>query len=343
MSEYFDNKQLFSTPSVSQYNNHMVMTNVCKETKTKYLNIDTKFCDEYNNNWLDPTKPNFNLSNYNVTIPDRINDVKRISLMNVEIPMTFYNISSSLGNNYFKFTITIGDGTPETETIFIPDGQYTIDSLINTINSKFGGNPLINNENYYPTFGTYSNKVFLFLSQSNSQMVMDFAVDKTGEFDKYNFKSKLGWLMGFRQPSYTLNGIQKPANYTDINLPNYTDITTVNDVLFAENNYNLNVHRYFYLAIDEYSKGNQNSFISALSNSSINKNIIAKICVSFPLFPYNTVLNANKTNGLLMTDERTYTGKTDIQKLNIQLLDDLGRPVNLNGSDFSFGLKIDCE
>ena len=333
MSEYFDNKQLFATPSVSQYNNHMVMTNVCKETKTKYLNIDTKFCDEYNNNWLDPTKPNFNLSNYNVTIPDRINDVKRISLMNVEIPMTFYNISSSLGNNYFKITITVNE-EPETKMIFIPDGQYTIDSLKNAINSKFGDfYPKISNESNYPTFGTDSNKVFLFLSQSNSQMVMDFAVDKTGEFDKYNFKSKLGWLMGFRQPSYTLNGIDEALPF---------DIRQ-DGVLFAENNFNLNVHRYFYLAIDEYSKGNQNSFISALSNSSINKNIIAKICVSFPLFPYNTVLNANKTNGLLMTDERTYTGKTDIQKLNIQLLDDLGRPVNLNGSDFSFGLKIECE
>lgn len=342
MSEYFDNKQLFATPSVSQYNNHMVMTNVCKETKTKYLNIDTKFCDEYNNNWLDPTKPNFNLSNYNVTIPDRINDVKRISLMNVEIPMTFYNISSALGNNYFKITITVNE-TVQPFMVFIPDGQYTIDSLILKMDDIFGDIPEINNQSYYPTFGTNSNKVFLYLSQANSQMVMDFAVDKTGEFDKYNFKSKLGWLLGFRQLSYTLNGINAPANYTDIALPNYTDITTVNGVLFAENYYNLNVHRYFYLAIDEYSKGNQNSFVSALSNSSINKNIIAKICVSFPLFPYNTVLNANKTNGLLMTDERTYTGKTDIQKLNIQLLDDLGRPVNLNGADFSFGLKIDCE
>ena len=334
MSEYFDNKQLFATPSVSQYNNHMVMTNVCKETKTKYLNIDTKFCDEYNNNWLDPTKPNFNLSNYNVTIPDRINDVKRISLMNVEIPMTFYNISSALGNNYFKITITVNE-TVQPFMVFIPDGQYTIDSLKIAINNLFGENPLINNQSKYPTFGTYSNKVYLHISQANSRMVMDFAVDKTGEFDKYNFKSKLGWLLGFRQLSYTLNGIDAPAPGTITN--------GTNGVLFAENNYNLNVHRYFYLAIDEYSKGNQNSFVSALSNSSINKNIIAKICVSFPLFPYNTVLNANKTNGLLMTDERTYTGKTDIQKLNIQLLDDLGRPVNLNGSDFSFGLKIECE
>lgn len=320
----------------------MVMTNVCKETKTKYLNIDTKFCDEYNNNWLDPTKPNFNVSNYNVTIPDRINDVKRISLMNVEIPMTFYNISSSLGNNYFKITITVNEES-ETFMIFIPDGQYTIDLLKDTINSFFVNIPniynfttILSNESYYPTFGFYLNKVYLYLSQSNSQMVMDFAVDKNGEFDKYNFKSKLGWLLGFRQPSYTLNGIQAPSSDTTIT-------NDIDDVLFAENNYNLNVHRYFYLAIDEYSKGNQNSFISALSNSSINKNIIAKICVSFPLFPYNTVLNANKTNGLLMTDERSYTGKTDIQKLNIQLLDDVGRPVNLNGSDFSFGLKIECE
>ena len=33
MSEYLDNKQLFSSPKVGQYNNHMVMTNVVKPLK----------------------------------------------------------------------------------------------------------------------------------------------------------------------------------------------------------------------------------------------------------------------------------------------------------------------
>jgi hypothetical protein len=310
----------------------MVMTNVTKETKIKFLNVDTKFCDEYMNNRTDPSNNSFNLAKYNITIPDRINDVKSISVLNAEIPMTFYNISSVLGNNCFKINFILPDTV--SFNIIIPDGQYTIDSLIAKINSFFGYSPLINDTNYYPRFGfdSVSNKVFVYLSQSTSVMTIDFAVNKTGEFDKFNFKSKLGWLLGFRQSSYTLYGIDEhlPINPYQ------------NNVLIAEN-YHFFIPRYFYLAIDEYSKGNQNSFISALPNSSINKNIIAKISLDFQFYPFNSVLNANRTNGLLMSDMRSYTGKIDIQKLNIQLLDDIGRPVNLNGSDFSFGLVIEHE
>lgn len=331
MSEYFDNKQLFASPKVSQYNNHMVMTNVSKETKKKYLNIDTKFCDEYVNNRFDP---NLNIANFNITLPNRINDVKSISLVNAEVPMTYYNISSALGNNSFKINIIIPNDNDLSNdvsfTITIPDGQYNINSLIQTINNFFGDNR-INNQGYYPTFGVYLNKVFIYISQANSIMTINFAVDKNGDFDKYNFKSKLGWILGFRKTSYRINGINVsgPVNITDCTL--------------SENNYNLNTLRYFYLAIDEFSKGNQNSFISALSNSSINKNIIAKICIDLQIYPFNSILNANLSNGLLMTDNRVYTGKTDIQKLNIQLLDDIGRPVHLNDFDFSFGLEIEYE
>ena len=50
MSNYFDNKELFLEPKVKQYGSHMVMSNVYKNTKVKYVNIDTKFRDEYNYN-----------------------------------------------------------------------------------------------------------------------------------------------------------------------------------------------------------------------------------------------------------------------------------------------------
>ena len=93
MSSYFDNKELFTGPKTTQYGSHMVMTNVAKTSKTKYVNIDTKFRDEYNSNVT---------SDYNITLPERITDVRSISVTNVEIPMTFFNISENLGNNAMK-------------------------------------------------------------------------------------------------------------------------------------------------------------------------------------------------------------------------------------------------
>jgi len=69
MSEY--NDSLFLAPKTNQYGGHMVMTNVSKPTKTKYINIDTKFRDEYN--YLQTT-------DYNITLPERITEVNTVKL-----------------------------------------------------------------------------------------------------------------------------------------------------------------------------------------------------------------------------------------------------------------------
>ena len=67
MNSYFDQKELFLGPQVNQYGSHMIMTDVKKEKKTKYVNLDTRFRDEYNEN--------FNI-NYNITLDEKIQDVE---------------------------------------------------------------------------------------------------------------------------------------------------------------------------------------------------------------------------------------------------------------------------
>ena len=42
MSKYFDQTNMFMEPEVKQHGSHMVMTNVVKPTKTKYLTLLTK-------------------------------------------------------------------------------------------------------------------------------------------------------------------------------------------------------------------------------------------------------------------------------------------------------------
>ena len=39
--------------------------------------------------------------------------------------------------------------------------------------------------------------------------------------------------------------------------------------------------------------------------------------------------------------KRTYFGPVNIKKLHIKLLDELGRKVDLNNRDFSFGIEIE--
>ena len=253
MSEY--NMDLFLEPKTNQYGSHMVMTNVHKQTKTKLVNVDMKFRDEYNYSQI---------ANYNITLPERINDVKSIEIMNVEVPISYYNISMNLGNSYFK--IMNPDNTSPI-VITIPDGQYTGFILAEKINDLLTDSGLLYN------FDGIRSKF-------TGNVKIEFDIDSTGNNDKYNFKSKLGWLLGFRNTSYVIS----------------TDIV-------SEAPLDLNGPRYLYLAVDEFNnKGNQNSFITPLSNSIINKKVIARLATNNYIFPYNlngtftieTVIDVNR-------------------------------------------------
>ena len=92
--------------------------------------------------------------------------------------------------------------------------------------------------------------------------------------------------------------------------------------------------------MDEFSQGNQSSFVSPMSGSIVKKNILARITIDRTTYPFGSVVIAHNNNGLLTSDDRSYTGKIDIQRLNIQLVNESGVPMNLNGMDFSFCLQL---
>jgi hypothetical protein len=305
-SSYFDNKELFTGPKTNQYGSHMVMTNVAKELKVKHMNIDTKFRDEYNSNTI---------TNYNITLPHKVNEVTNMSVTNVELPMTFYNISENLGNNSMK--ISTG---PYVFILKIPDGQYNQTTLVNAFTTQLtniASPPPIRDV----TISIVNNKV-LVNTTSGSTFTVDFDIDSTGNFAKYNFKFRLGWLLGFRKQSYALTSTKSMTSECLIDLSG---------------------PRYLYLVIDEFTgTGNQNSFVSPLPTSVINKNIIARIPVSLQIYPFMSVYPFHRTNGLL-SDVRSYTGKVDIQKLNVQLVNENGTIMDLNGADFSFCLRLEHE
>ena len=325
MSEYFDNKSLFMEPKTTQYGSHMVMTDVFKGSKKKLLNIDTKFRDEYNylNNSNVSSNLNYqNVANYNITLPETYTNVKHISVSSMEIPVSYYNISSNLGNNCFKITNLT---TNIFKVVLIPDGQYTasslqtqISTLITALNASFSGVTNL-------TFTLTPNAATVITENNISSppnYLIEFNSDSAGAFDKYNFKFKLGWILGFRNPSYTI----KP-----------------NGSITSEAVLDLSGSRYLYLVLDEFSHGNQSSFVAPMSVSLIKKNILARISTDIALTHYGSVLFGSLSNGRLISDCRSYTGKTDIQRLNVQLVNENGVPINLNGLDFSFCMELEHE
>lgn len=312
MSKYFDNKpDLFLEPKTTQYGSHMITTGVHKDSKTKYINIDTRFRDEYITTNCNAN----NISSYNISLPERFTDVHNISVTNIEIPNTFYNISSNLANNSMKFK-----RLTDTYILTLPDGYYTTDNLKSTINTILGGVGGIGSTNFSNISYDIINNLSYFTSGDETFNV-EFDVDNTGSFNKYNFKTRLGWIMGFRSQNYTIS----------------------TSGMYSEFPPNLYLPSYLYLVIDEFSKGNQSSFVCPLADCNMNKNILARITIDYKFYPYGYTIPANTHNGYLVSDIRSYTGKIDIQRFNVQLVNETGIPMNLNGSDFSFCLKLEHE
>ena len=316
MSAYNEKYNLFLQPETNQYGNHMVMSNVQKQNKHKYVNIDTKFSDEYEhtqttNENADHISNQSELSTFTISLPHAIREVKTMKVIGAEIPMTYYNISSNLGNNYFKITIS------GTESIIeLDDGNYNISDLNTEIASKL------------TTVGITTITCTLVengkttIANSGNEAIIDFAINKAGISDKYRFKSKLGWCFGFRNTNYTI---------------------ATGKTLTSEKISNLLGTKYLYITVEEFNKGNENSFVVPLYSSLVNKNIIARISVNRKDYPFGTILPCSLANGSLISDTRDYNGKIDMQKLKVSLLNDDGIPIILNGSDFSFCVVLQHE
>jgi hypothetical protein len=302
MSKYFDNKSAFLEPLVSEYGTSIVMTNVSKPKKTRYLNIDTRFTDDYQD-----TK-DYNSNKHTITLPERINNVTSIKVSQIEIPLSFYNVSTCLGNNH----MVVKSNNINT-IVNVKDGYYDGDYsslLLENLTTELLYSVDVNNY------------IKITNNSVNTTYTIDFAVDVSGNPDKYSMKSKLGWLLGFRNDKYILGPSKSVVSESCI------DCSPV---------------RYLYLVLDEYSNSFPNSFSSFYSRSVMNKKILAKISLNNFTSSYKTLLTGNESNGVLVSDTRAYSGKVDIQRINVELVNEWGKTINMNGLDYSFLLKIEHE
>ena len=69
--------------------------------------------------------------------------------------------------------------------------------------------------------------------------------------------------------------------------------------------------------------------------------VYLKLSILFSNYGFGDYLPANKQNGLLLSDVRGYSGKIDLNKINLQIVSDIGTPLPLNGYDFSLCLEIE--
>jgi hypothetical protein len=287
-----------------------IINPIKKRTIKKNLNIDTRFRENYYST---------SSTNYNIQLPLNMDNVLQMQLSSIELPTSYYVISKQYNNNYF--TITVNDST---SIVMIPDGNYTQVTIMDIINAQllllgapfsyvsFIVNLHNNNTGSAQTMvgpnGTGPNG-----PNSVTQIELNFQYDKAGIEDRGTpLPLKFGWYLGFRNGVYVGS-----LNYV------------------SEGIVDLTGPRYIYLVVDDYNNNVNNNFYSAFNSSLLNKNILARISLQANNF---NILQQN--NLTVVTTPREYFGPVKLTSMNIQLLDEYGRIVDLNNMDYSFCMTL---
>jgi len=291
---------------------------------SKCLTIDTRFRDNY----MTTTSTDFTFQ-----LPMKLSKVVSMQMSSFEIPVAFYGISASYGNNflYMKIVYTNPGYNDEIEdrVFIIPDGNYNAQDLIDKINDllcpkTFDGKPA-NPDNLFSYLyfsvditesGSGTGKVKLQTTGERcnriKEIVLDFGKDKQGNVDQIDISSKIGWNLGFTKKIY--------SGKTE-----YISETLIEPASI----------RYIYLAVDDFNNAVNNHFITAFNQSILSPNILARISIKGTYF---SLLMENDLN--IVTEPRRYFGPVDIQRLRIRLFDDHGRVLEMNGANYSFCLIV---
>jgi hypothetical protein len=250
-----------------------------------------------------------------IELPLKISKVVSMQLSSIELPTTFYTISNQLGNNFFTLSIST-----DTTIIIIPDGNYSPSDLVEYLNNIIQGlgspfSDIIFILNIILGTKTGSGQLIAGLKSpaTITNFSLDFQADINGGEDNYTpLPLKFGWLLGFRAGIY-----QNNSSYASEGIVDTSGI------------------RYLYVVVDDHNNNVNNGFYSAFSSSLLNNNILARISLQSNYF---NIFSENNLS--LVTTPRDYYGPVDIQKLDIQLLDEYGRILNIHNMDYSLCIKF---
>ena len=329
---------LHSTSTAFQGAGTGTINPIQRRTIKRALNIDTRFRPNYHS-----TKS----TDIQISLPYRFEKVIGMRVAAVEIPLTYYAISSELGNNSFRVEwLESGDPVPKQYCVTLPDGNYetaftsttdtsntTIESAINAllIAGTPGNAPL---KLRYTVDRTSGRSIF---AQDSSSVAVvpfkiSFNVDRDGnEVENAALPMYLGWSLGFRAAAYN-RGIGESVS------------SNTSTAIVSEGTCCIHGPQYAFIAIDDYNNSVNNYFISAYQDSVSSPNVVARLNLS-QIQQNGQSYQMGQDDGVsgqLDFRSRSYFGPVDIQKIRITVLDEFGRVLNLNNMDWSMAIMFEC-
>lgn len=327
-----------------------------------------------------PRESKWSSSNFYIRLPTPIDKTVSMSLSSIEIPNSFYSISSDFKSNVFTIILKkISDMTEISYVIEIIQGNYTATQLIQQIQYAIDniiGLPGLIKIDMHPIYGkTYIYKNFSHNNFADYDFELDFRLPDDKE---RNIKMNLGWILGYRKPYYYYKIGYKDGCFYD---PGYIKNSSISPYLGPEQlespsvnqNYkestncykkskiiqplfektfpqgfvsegliDINPIKYLFLIVDDFNNNVSDQYISLVSKTTQlpSSNILARIVV--PNSNCNTKCDVMFDNLSNFTlKKRDYFAGVTIEKLHFKLVDEYGRIINLNKNDISLLLEFE--
>jgi hypothetical protein len=316
-----------------------------KRTTTKTLCVDTLFRENYSKTLS---------TDYIYKLPVYINNIVSIQLTSFEFPNMINFFSTDNNSNTFEiglYNVNTGEFdssgnqllTDVSYTIVIPDGNYMSNTFQNIMNNIFQSTDSIGLKFLKVEVGLQTNTIIR-INNSDIDTIGSFPYDVSDNFYSPDFYFQLnfaienkplyktaGWMMGFREESYTVT----QDNYYISLIDSLTPIV-YEGYLSSESSYGSTLDNYIFLEIDDYHNNfPTNTFVSTNTNSYIGKNILARIVLTSGA---NTIITDNASDCIFK--KREYFGPIKLEKFRIRILNRFGDVIQLKQNDYSFVLEL---
>ena len=277
-------------------------------------------------------------TNYISQLAETVKNVTKIKLQCLEFPSSYYNFVDSYESNYFW--IKYGNNSDVSYAYFyIEPGNYdsiiviqklqdfvdtqnldisfTLDLNIDSETETLYGNNKLTISSSYTTFEINFDSKKLIETVDPSYNI-SHVVNTTTAQSYYTSSSiidnnkRCGWMLGFKDLNY--------SGYSSYTGDSVVDLTTP---------------KYAYLVVNDYNHSSNNTYYSTSSKHFVHNFTIARIPITYNPFTRHSVVSMSD-----FSMPRYYHGPVDLDKFQVQLLDEHQRIIELNGNDFSFTLEV---
>jgi hypothetical protein len=240
---------------------HGTLNPILKNTFSRIVNIDSQFRQNNVpsikgiNKYADITAPihisTWSSTDFSLDLSDSLTNVISLKLYSLQIPFTWYNIIEGL--NCFTITCTDTTPTPTIITVTVTPGNYTATTIATAINTQIIN--CLGTDDDDPIVFSYNSETGKFdinLPPLPHEITITFwdGINQCNSTEQCKVNPKvnnnLGWLLGFRDPSYTI---------------------TSSPIISAESVPNLTGTKYIIIVLDDFNTNRINKGLVTIQDT----------------------------------------------------------------------------